>query len=257
MKRKSSLPKPKMVPWSALIMGSVFWLAYIAARSAVISRMPFTDWPGYFQQDGWITFLRGICFLLVLLLSLFTLGPRRIGFGLDRGRLGWRVWPTGAWMALAWLLFYQASSARAQLPWMPHTREFLVAVVIAANEEIFFRGLLFEGLSQRWGFRWAALASSVLFLAMHTGIEPWSNFPALFLVALTLCHLRSLGASIVSLIIIHSAMDGSWAVFMPENKPDLLWYYALGAMLLWGFLVLDWFNPVFRPLKIGKRGRTV
>jgi membrane protease YdiL (CAAX protease family) len=257
MKRKTAKSKPKVVPWSALAIGAILWLAYIAGRSALVTRMPYADWPGYFRLEAWMTLLRGICFLLVLGLSLLTLGPRRIGFGLDGGRLGWRVWPAGAWMLLAWAAFFWAPAAHAQLNWRPHAGEFLVAIVVAANEEIFFRGLLFEGFQQRLGFLWAALLSSAFFTAMHLGMEPASNLPALFLMAMILCHLRGLGASILSLVILHLAMDGTRAVLMPQGDPGLGWYYLLGAMLLWELLVLDWFNPVFRPLKIRKRGRRV
>ena len=74
----------------------------------------------------------------------------------------------------------------------------IIAVAIAPfAEELFFRGFMFAGLSGRWGPIWAAMLSSLLFMAAH--LEPL-RFPPLFVLGLLLAWLyhrtRALWASI-------------------------------------------------------------
>ncbi|MDD5094546.1 MAG: CPBP family glutamic-type intramembrane protease [Dehalococcoidia bacterium] len=97
------------------------------------------------------------------------------------------------------------------LPWMLP----LTAVLLAPlAEEIFFRGFLFAGLRQRYGWLKAALFSSAIFAAMH--LEPYA-LPPLFLLGFLFAYLYHRGRSIWIPISMHFivnsiAMIGEFAL---------------------------------------------
>jgi membrane protease YdiL (CAAX protease family) len=122
---------------------------------------------------------------------------------------------------------------------------------VAANEELGFRGLFFE-YARRWqGARWACWTSTLLFVAMHFGYEPMWDLPFIFLVGMSLGRLRSLGASMTTLILVHLGIDGYWALKLPEVTPQgHLPYILLGSMLALGWIALEFAKPPKGPASL-------
>lgn len=89
----------------------------------------------------------------------------------------------------------------------------LVVSVGPLVEELLFRGLLLSALLQRWGAGWAALLSSLAFVAVHIpGMEmQWYALPDLLLLALVLAWLRLQSRSIWPSVLTH-ALNNSMAV---------------------------------------------
>ena len=82
-------------------------------------------------------------------------------------------------------------------PWLI----FLAGIVIAPLvEEIFFRGFLFTGLREKYGWIAAALISSALFAAMH--LQPLTMLP-IFLMGLIFSYLYQRTGSIWPAVIMH------------------------------------------------------
>jgi len=145
----------------------------------------------------------------------------------------------GLWMLVSLVLFW-GSSPSAPVGLLPRMGEVLIALVVAANEEVAFRGIFFGAFSQRWGDHGASVITSILFVAVHWGVtEPW-YFPFLFLIAMTLARLRSLGASLLSLVLMRACMDGYWVMKMPLGPSDAVdAYVTLGLMLAAGYIALE------------------
>ncbi len=83
------------------------------------------------------------------------------------------------------------------LPWLI----FLIAVIVAPFvEELFFRGFVFAGFSQRYGWQKAAIISSILFAVGH--LQPFAIFP-LFLLGYVFAYLYQRSGSIWPGILMH------------------------------------------------------
>lgn len=83
---------------------------------------------------------------------------------------------------------------------------FLVGIVFAPFvEEIFFRGFLFQGFRQKYGWVGAMLLSSVIFSAAH--LDPVSLIPT-FVLGLVLAYLYHSSNSLWPGIILHFLVNG-------------------------------------------------
>lgn len=81
----------------------------------------------------------------------------------------------------------------------------LVAGLVPLAEELFFRGLLYGMLRERWGLLPAVLLSALLFAVAH--FVP-VLFPALFVMGLVLALLREYTGSLIPCIVLHSMQNG-------------------------------------------------
>lgn len=83
----------------------------------------------------------------------------------------------------------------------------VLAAVIAAPfvEELFFRGFLFYGLRQRFGWRWAAVISTAFFALLH--LQPVNSLP-IFLLGFLFAYISHIGNSIWPSIILHAFYNG-------------------------------------------------
>jgi len=72
-------------------------------------------------------------------------------------------------------------------------------------EEIFFRGFVFAGLRQSYGWKKAALVSSIIFTIAHI---QWTAFPPLFVIGFILAYLYEKSESIWPAIIMHVTING-------------------------------------------------
>lgn len=82
-------------------------------------------------------------------------------------------------------------------PWLIFLAGIIVAPLV---EEIFFRGFLFTGLRERYGWIAAALISAALFAAVH--LQP-ITMPSIFLLGLVFAYLYQRTESIWPAVIIH------------------------------------------------------
>ena len=85
------------------------------------------------------------------------------------------------------------------------------AVVAPLAEETFFRGFLFQGISKRLRFVWAAIISATIFSLAHlspTGLVP------IFILGLMLAWLYNKTKSIWPCIIVHCAYNSIALIFM-------------------------------------------
>lgn len=92
-------------------------------------------------------------------------------------------------------------------PWL-----LILAVVFFAPvlEEVFFRGFMFAGLRERWGWKKAAIISSAVFALIH--IEPLA-IPSLFVLGFVFAYIYHRAGSIWPSIIMHFLVN-SWAVLV-------------------------------------------
>lgn len=72
------------------------------------------------------------------------------------------------------------------------------------SEEILFRGFVFGGLETRYGWKKAALVSSLIFSALH--IQPTALLP-LFVIGFLLCYLYYATNSLWPGVAVHAAMN--------------------------------------------------
>ena len=89
----------------------------------------------------------------------------------------------------------------------------LLAVVVApVAEETFFRGFLFSGLGNRYGYGWGAVFSALLFSLAHM-LQPGAFLP-IFLLGLLLAWLYVKTGSIWACIFTHFAYNSIALIFM-------------------------------------------
>jgi len=89
----------------------------------------------------------------------------------------------------------------------------LLAVVVApVAEETFFRGFLFSGLGNRYGYGWGAVFSALIFSLAHI-LQPGSFLP-IFLLGLLLAWLYMKTGSIWACIFTHFAYNSIALIFM-------------------------------------------
>lgn len=187
----------------------------------------WTPWPqalAFLGAAGWGAFWpvwRGL-----------TRGERRAGFGLHRGRGGWREIGAGLIGYCAGLpivaigvgltmVLTVATRADASHPLnhltgvSPLALVFLgvlAAVWAPVVEELFFRGAFYSAWRQRWG-RWVSgLATGVIFAAVHP--QGWTAIPALGAVGLVLALLREWRGSLIAPMTAHALNNGTLFVLM-------------------------------------------
>ncbi|MBA7631037.1 hypothetical protein ES703_38564 [subsurface metagenome] len=89
----------------------------------------------------------------------------------------------------------------------------LLAVVVApVAEETFFRGFLFRGIGNRYGYGWGAVFSALLFSLAHI-LQPGAFLP-IFLLGLLLAWLYMKTGSIWACIFTHFAYNSIALIFM-------------------------------------------
>lgn len=92
----------------------------------------------------------------------------------------------------------------------------LIAVVAPMAEELFFRGMLYPLLRQRWAVWPAILVNGLLFSLIHI-LPPL--LPGLFLVGVVLAWVREKSGSIIPCILLHALQNGIvlWSIYQLAN----------------------------------------
>lgn len=91
--------------------------------------------------------------------------------------------------------------AELSSPWWLLVAGIVVAPVV---EEIFFRGFVFAGLAKRYGWRAAAVGSSILFALIH--FQPLA-MPSIFVLGLVFAYLYYRSRSIWPAVLMHVATN--------------------------------------------------
>lgn len=234
----SGLADTWQVPWTLtdLLMAGALLLGIFAAAVVGSLVVRLFDVEGTILASRYLPgvsrYLPGIALLfteaaLIIPVWVFALHKYRCGWD----RLGLRAFPLVAGLRrVAWYLFlaFVINGAWALLARsvgfevQPNVLPifgggttglfvaFLAAGVIApVVEELFFRGFLFAGLHDRFGFRWATLFSATFFAMAH--FTPGALVPIFFL-GVFFCLLYSGSGSLWPGILMHAVMN-SLAVF--------------------------------------------
>ena len=221
---------PVPSPLRILSLGVLAWLAYIAARTGIQILLPVSDMATYLEQDAVITVLRlstlGFCYWLGRLRY-----PRESFQNLP-GRSG-VAWVLGLWMTAAFTLSWFARTPAPFTAWNAGSRliEAAIALIVAANEEVGWRATMFEPLRETLGATWAVSLTTLGFLLMHVGYQPWQAWPRIAFTALAFGLGRLRGLSLGSLIAIHFACDASMALYQPEGTISS-WDYDIASAVM-------------------------
>ena len=221
-----SLPSPLRI----LSISVIAWLAYIAARTALMRLLPAGDISSYLQQDGLITVLRlstlGFCYWL----GRLRYSQERF---LNLPGLAGISWALGLWMCAAFTLSWFARDPAPWTTWNAGIRllEVAVALIVAANEEVGWRATMFEPLREILGNAWAVSLTTAGFTLMHVGYQPWQALPRVFFTALVFSLGRLRGLSLGALIAIHFACDASGSLYFPEGNISN-WNYDIASTVL-------------------------
>ncbi len=229
-----------LAPWRLFWLALMAWATYVLARQLVMAMSPVWDWPSYLRQDLLITPLRVATAVLCWWLGRQAFDSARFWNEPGRTSLAW-----GLGIALT-IIYTLSWFSRASLPlagnWPLRGSELVINFIVAANEELGWRGALWLGLEAWLGGRWALWGTSVLFTVMHLGYQPWQTLPRIFATALVLGMARQRGVSLAQLIWVHFAIDASNALYLPTGlangaELDMLsttLVYLIVAWLYWG-----------------------
>ena len=204
-------------PWD-VALGTGFYViqaASILAIVLVVTRAMDVEYAGVPLLVGMLL----VQLALPLTVWIFAVSRRRVSWralGLWRkpalGDAGWGIVVLIAEMAVQVGYYFVLEAAGVDTedlsptPFLEGGTEYLIGVSILAvavapfAEELFFRGFVFGGLAGRWGPVWAAVVSSLLFMAAH--LEPIS-FPPLFVLGLLLAWLYHRNGTLWAPILVH------------------------------------------------------
>jgi membrane protease YdiL (CAAX protease family) len=168
----------------------------------------------FFVQDVILSF-----FLLALFFAMLGLAQKALtdeAMGFRKGPLLLPVVVGGLMLAVNFIRLFRASPIQAKPIYF--ILELLINLLVAANEEISFRGLFYVGLREMKNENWALYLGTALFTLMHWGYQPLGGFPMIFISGLILAKLRSRGVSLTVLIVIHWLVDFLSFVYPPYGN---------------------------------------
>ena len=112
-------------------------------------------------------------------------------------------------------------------------------VPVVLFEEYAFRGGILHGLASRFGRPTALLGGSVLFTVFHLQAQPFSIWPAIFLLGLVWSGLRLRGLGLGWLALIHFIVDGLYFAKLdfPSafSGPGYLYHGLLLVAAVWAW----------------------
>jgi len=206
-------PQPHSVPWTARdvwlgVIALVLWLALSVVVSVVVSLLSLDVDVGLMISLAELLLLVPIWWLTV---RKYRVGWRALGLRSFKGRmvgLGCGLMILSSMFNLFYSLFLALFGLRTQVDLVPIFVELsspwwlLVGGVIVAPvaEEVFFRGFVFAGLRQRYGWKKAAFISAALFAVIH--VTPTAMIPV-FILGCIFAYLYHHSNSIWPAILMH------------------------------------------------------
>jgi len=104
------------------------------------------------------------------------------------------------------------------------------SVIVAAHEELLYRGVLFKALYDWVGTRAALIGSAALFAVFHVQAQPVGYWPSLFLIGLLAAALRAQGVGLVWLMAGHAVADSVF--YLGTQGPARLAWWPWAALLV-------------------------
>lgn len=204
--------------WAVLLLGLIMVVAVIIATLFQISGAQVISLPSPLGGLS-LVILEGAMIIPVWLFAVrkYRCGWERLGlrpfpgcraFGLIAGYLTLSFLINGTWAAIAHLLGWQVQPN--VLPLFGEGVGGLAVALLAGGvvaplvEELFFRGFLFAGLRERYGFRRATIVSASLFALVH--FTPGVLIP-IFALGVFFCLLYSETGSLWPSVIMHGIMN--------------------------------------------------
>jgi membrane protease YdiL (CAAX protease family) len=200
---------------AAFLGAALAAMVVVGAVSAMAHRPMFDPDTGMMTGAVMFSFYAAHLFMAILL-GMFWYGPR----GGVRLRLR-ASWADGSMVLLGVVLLTAASIVvepllalfpekyLEQLNAMVGTGGWTILTTVVAApilEEVFFRGLLLDGLSRRWNASAAVAASALLFGAAHLPILPQAVNA--FVVAVVMGYIYLSTRSLIPVIVIHAINNG-------------------------------------------------
>lgn len=199
------------VPWTVgdVVGGVLSWLGLLLSLGLLIYWLDLT-------VDSSLIIIFGEATLLLptWYFTIYKYGAKWADLGLRP--FNFRVMRVGCWLMVAFFLFHVAYAALLAffgLQTQPGLDKIFTktafppllfvggAFIAPFIEEIFFRGFIFSGLRQQWGWQKAIVVSSALFALAH--LVPTSLLP-IFLLGLIFAFVAQISGSIWPAIIIHT-----------------------------------------------------
>ena len=205
------------VPWSLreTWLGALYlflWIGGVIAAVAIATLAGIEIDPGLLLNVGELLLLLPVFFLLIKYnIGLDAFGLRRFSPRVLNIGCALMLLVYGVIIVYGLLLNYFGISSGVDLaPLLEEVGSplpIVIATVIAAPfvEEIFFRGFLFFGLRQRFGWVWAALISTAFFAILH--LQPTNMLP-IFLLGFLFAYITHIGNSIWPSILLHALFNG-------------------------------------------------
>jgi uncharacterized protein len=242
---KDALPDwPVWAPFAGMLVTVIIALVGITLIAGIVSAGgldvdPDAQPPGVTIAGTLIQDL-GLIVSALLLAHLTGGRPTTRQFGLRVPRL----WPAIGWLLLAWGVFLLFSAIWAaalnitesdDLPQELGADEsstalaavaVLVCFVAPITEEFFFRGFCFTALRRAWGVIPAALATGVIFGAIHAGGTQVEFLGPLACFGLMLCLLYYWTESLIPCMILH-ALNNSLALGVSQD-----WTWQIPVLML-------------------------
>ena len=205
--------QPGSVPWTTRdvwlgVIALILWLITSLVASVVVGLLSLNVDVGFMVSLAEFLLLVPVWWLTV---RKYKAGWKTLGLRSFRGRmvgLGCGLMILSSMFNLFYSLFLALFGLRMQVDLVPVFAELsspwwlLVGGVIVAPvaEEVFFRGFVFAGLRQRYGWKKAGLISSALFAVIH--VMPTSMIPV-FILGWIFAYLYHRSNSIWPAILMH------------------------------------------------------
>src|SRR5215210_7393678 len=214
-------PVPAWAPLAAMIaafiVATVAYLVIAAGIEAGGGNVTTGGPPGLVISA---TLIQDVALIAAALIfaSMWARGLTPASFGLRRVPLG----PAAGWTVLAFIAFWILTAIYVSLVGQPDQQELtrdlreeasvsalvgygvLLAFVAPLAEEVFFRGFVFGVLREKIGMAWGALATGVVFGAVHVAGSPIETVGVLIILGVLLCLLFVRTGSLLPCIALHA-----------------------------------------------------
>jgi membrane protease YdiL (CAAX protease family) len=187
----------------------------MGVRAVVYRLIPAYSGSDWFIRDAWMTVPRFASFIALLCMN--RLLWKSFQFDIDVRRYRRAVLYGLPLVGL--VLWGLAESCGRYWPRHVVLAAAFTTPFVGAFEECAWRGVVLEALRARRSTFTAIVLSSLLFTLYHVQAQPFSAWPAIFLIGVVLANYRIRGLSIFWLAIIHTVVDTAVFLFATDYFP--------------------------------------